>query len=290
MANPTRNWGEYNKKLVNRGEFYINPSFLSSWLSEINEMNSHKVGQPFLYPESMIRFLGVLHAKNFDYRALEGIMKVLSKSYFNFPVISYSQICRRVNNLKLDFKSESRDLIVAIDGSGIKVSNRGEWIRQKWKIKRGWIKVVIAGTKGGRIIDIRVGNEKLSETKSARGMLRKNKIRKVLMDGLHDIRSTFNLCAQKGIEPVIKIRKNANTKSKGSPARRKAVLEYKELGHKKWCKAKGYGFRWPLSEGIFSSVKIIFGENVRAHKKRNAYHEAKMKFWAYNQLLKAGET
>jgi len=121
-------------------------------------MNSHKVGQPFLYPESMIRFLGVLHAKNFDYRALEGIMKALSKSYFNFPVISYSQICRRVNNLKLNFKSESRDLVVAIDGSGIKV--------------------VIAGTKGGRIIDIRVGNEKLSETKSARGMLRKNKIRK----------------------------------------------------------------------------------------------------------------
>ena len=46
-----------------------------------------------------------------------------------------------------------------------------------------------------------------------------------------------------------------------------------------------YGLRWPCTEGIFSSVKRIFGECIRSTGKRNMYHEAKIKFWAYNLLL-----
>jgi hypothetical protein len=33
---------------------------------------------------------------------------------------------------------------IAVDSAGIKVSNRGEWVRHKWKVKRGFIKVHIA--------------------------------------------------------------------------------------------------------------------------------------------------
>jgi len=65
----------------------------------------------------MIKFLAVLHAKNFDYRALEGIMRVFSEMNFSFPVISYTQICRRVNNLDISFDIDEDDLVVAIDGS-----------------------------------------------------------------------------------------------------------------------------------------------------------------------------
>ena len=118
MLSGKRDWKKYNNQLVNRGEFYLNPSFLDSWLSEVSEMNSRKIGQPFLYPESMIKFLGVLHTKNFDYRACKGIMKALSKSHFNFPLISYSQVCRRVNKLKLNFNKSEKNLVVAIDGNG----------------------------------------------------------------------------------------------------------------------------------------------------------------------------
>ena len=92
-----RNWKEYNEELVKRGEFYIRPIFLAKWNSEIKQMNVGKVGQPYLYPESMIESLAVLHCKSFDYRALEGTMRVLSELNYNFSVIDYSQICRRVN-------------------------------------------------------------------------------------------------------------------------------------------------------------------------------------------------
>lgn len=287
-----RNWPEYNEELVLRGVFYIRPIFLARWNSELKQMNAGKVGQPYLYPESMIESLAVLHCKSFDYRALEGMMRVLSESNYDFPVIDYSQICRRVNNLEVDFSTNEENLIVAVDGSGEKVGNRGDWIRHKWKVQRGWIKVVIMGSKNKKgkkkIIGIRIGNEDLDERKAARGMIRKNHkiIDKTIMDGLHDCRDTFNVCEEYGIPTAIKIRKNANTKTKNSPRRKEEVIIYKSMPHEEWVREKGYGERWPLSEGIFSADKRIFGEEVSAKEKRNMYHEVRLKFWAYNQLLK----
>ena len=105
----------------------------------------------------MIEFLAVLHIKGFDYRSLEGIMRALAKRIAPFPVISYSQICRRVNSLKIDFGTVEQNLIVAGDASGEKVSNRGKWMRHKWNVRRGWIKVVILGTPDGKVIDVRLG-------------------------------------------------------------------------------------------------------------------------------------
>lgn len=281
-----RDWKAYNQRLIRRGEFYINPVFLDNWLDETRNMNHGKVGQPYLYPDSLIEFLSILSVKGFDLRALQGIVHALSARLGNFPVISFSQIRRRVLHLNIKFASKDSNIIAAVDGTGLKTNNRGDWIRNKWKVKRGWIKVVIMGDIKGNIIDIRIGNEDLDENAAARGMLRNNhkKISKYIGDGLHDCKDNFKLLDQFGIEPVIKIRKNASTKRKGCLARQREVIKYKELGYKKWAEEKDYGLRWPASEGIFSADKRLFGEFVRSHKKRNMYHEAKLKFWAYQKL------
>ncbi len=279
-----RNWKKENDKLVKRGEFYINPVFLETWLDEIKEMNYGKVGQPYLYPHSMIEFLAMFYAKGFSYRELKGILLGLSKRLGNFPVISFSQIRKRIKKLHLTFKAKNNDLDVGIDGTGKKVSNRGEWMRQKWKVRRGWIKVVIMGDTKGNIVDIRIGNEDLDERSAGRGMLRKNKknIKKVLMDGWHDCEDTFDLCDKLGIKAVIKIRKNAD--GSGLGARPKEVRLYKNIGYKAWAEKKQYGMRWPATEGIISATKRMFGEYVKSHKTRNMYHEAKLKFWIYQKI------
>lgn len=279
-----RDWKTYNEQLIKREEYYVNPRFLEGWLDELKEMNFRKVGQPYTYPNSMVEFLGILRSKGFDYRGLEGIMRAFSRKLGPFPVISFSQIRRRIKKLPLSFKAKSNNLVVGCDGSGVKVSNRGEWIRQKWKVRRGWIKVVIMGDTDGNIVDIRIGSEDMDERAASRGMIRKNKksINKVIMDGYHDCEDTFDLCNQLGIEPAIKIRENAS--GKGLGPRPKEVRFYQSLGYKKWAKQKGYGMRWPSSEGIFSAVKRMFDENVRSHKTRNMHHEARLKFWAYQQL------
>ena len=282
-----RDWKEYNGKLVKRGEYYINPRFLETWLDEVKELNAGKVGQPYMYPNSMIEFLGILKSKGFDYRALEGIMRALSKRTKNFPVISYSQIRRRIKQLPLEFQAKGKNLVTGTDGSGLKVSNRGEWIRQKWAVRRGWVKVVILGDTEGNIVDIRIGDEDLDENRASRGMLRNNaeNINKNLADGLYDSEDNFNLYNKLCIEPGIKIRENAVDGGLGP--RPRAVREYQEKGYEQWAKDKNYGFRWVATEGIFSAVKRIFGEELTSHKKRNLYHEAKLKFWSYQTIRDA---
>jgi hypothetical protein len=287
-----RNWKVYNEQLVKRGEFYINPTFLETWLEEINNMNTGKIGQPYLYPESMIKFLAILSPK-YDVRTLEGIMRGLSKMNHNFPIISYSQINRRVNALDLTFPIENNNIVfddvVGCDGTGIKVSNRGEWIRHKWKIRRGWIKVVTLANKNGKIIDVEVGTETMSENFAFRRMIKshKNSIGTTYGDGTYDTKANFELCRQLKINPVFKIRKNASSNANGSMFRKGFVMEYKKLGHKKWVKKKRYGCRWLCTEVIYSAVKRIEGEYVRATKKENMFHEAKMKFWVYNKTNEA---
>jgi len=288
-----RNWQEYNEELIMRGYFYFNPEFLNKWGEEIKQMNSGKVGEPYLYPESMIKFLAVLHCR-FDFRGLEGFMRWLSETYkYRFPIISYSQISRRYNSLKIDFKILEEDmkdyLEVGVDGSGEKSTKRGGWMREKWKVKKGWIKVVIMGCKNKKdkkyVIDIRVGNEDLDERSTGRGMVRKNhdNIKVLLADGLHENEDMFDLCDKYDIPTAIKLRDNCSVRTK-SPRRKQEVRVYKSMPYEEWSREKGYGRRWPLTEGIFSGCKRIFGEYVSATKTKNMYHEVKIKFWAYNQL------
>ncbi len=282
-----RNWPKYNEELVKRGTFYIRPSFLKTWNEEIEKMNDRKVGQPYLYPESMIKFLAVLSPK-YDDRALEGIMRAISEMTYNFPVICFSQINRRLNALDLTFPVKEDNIIfddvVGCDGTGIKVSNRGDWIRHKWKVQRGWIKVVVLGNKKGKIVDIMVGTEELDENESFRQMLciHHKSISKALGDGWYDSKENFNLCKKLSIIPAFKIGENSSGKADGSMTRARYVREYKKIGYDKWKKKYKYGERWLCTEGIFSAVKRMEGEYVKSTKEENMFHEAKMKFWIYN--------
>lgn len=288
-----RDWKKTNEKYVMVGYFYFNPAFLLTWNDELAKMNAGKVGQPYLYPESMIKFLAVLHSR-FDFRGLEGFVRWLSETNkFKFPVIDYSQICRRYNALEVDFKVLEGDmkdyLLVGVDGSGEKSTKRGGWMREQWKVKKGWIKVVIMGcqNKKGKkyVIDIRVGNENLDERAAARGMVRKNKdnINILFADGLHENEAMFDLCEEYDIPTAIKLRDNCSVRTK-SPRRKREVRIYKSMPYEEWSREKNYGQRWPLTEGIYSGCKRVTGEYVSATKKRNMYHEVKVKFWAYNLL------
>jgi hypothetical protein len=73
-----RNWREYNEKLVRRGEFYISLDFLENWDEEIEEMNRGKVGRPFKFPETFLRFLTFLHTAFLPFRQIEGFQRKLS--------------------------------------------------------------------------------------------------------------------------------------------------------------------------------------------------------------------
>ena len=294
-------WRKYNDELVMRGEYLIRLSFLDNWHQELSEMNRSKSGRPYKYPDSFFRWLAPL--KIFlDYRALEGFVSGLSKYVPQLEVADYTTIWRRLNSLDYDLPRVEtlKDFIAAYDTTGIKVTSRGEWIRHKWKIRRGWIKVAVTygftpGEDEKHIIGIELSTEETPDDDLLHETFRHMDDRHIknmdslLADGAMYTNKTFDLLNRYGIDPGIKIRKNASTLSRGSPARAKAVREFKDLGYDKWREVKKYGLRWHV-EGLFSAVKRKFGESVRAIKHENMLREARMKFIVYENMKIYGKS
>lgn len=286
-----RDWVGSTAKLIKRGEWFFDFSFLESFGGELNEMNKNKVGRPYSYSNSFIEFESKLQPY-FDYRSIQGICVSLSEKIPDFPVNHYSNACRRINSLDLDLPKIdfNKPIFVGNDGSGIKVSNRGEWMRQKWQVRRGWIKAVITmDVENKKLLDIEVFEKGDSEPdifeRHIQQLIKKGvKIRKACADGAHDKRKLFNALEKHKIEQAIKIRSNASTKAKGSVSRAREVRKFKEMGYEKWAKEKEYGMRWS-TEGKFSSVKRKFGEYVRSTKKNNMIEEARRKFVLYEKMM-----
>jgi transposase len=176
---------------------------------------------------------------------------------------------------------------IAVDSAGIKVSNRGEWVRHKWKVKRGFIKVHIAvDMRTKQIIAMEITKEEVSDGRMLERLVddsaRKADVKQVMGDGTYDSRKNFRFLAERGIEPVIKVRKNSSFKAMGCMPRRVAVVE--QLGNAGWMRTKGYGYRW-MAESAFSAVKRVFGEHISSIKWGNIVKELLLKASIYNLFM-----
>jgi hypothetical protein len=292
-----RNWREYNESLVKRGEMYLTFDFLKSWERDLEKLNQDKLGRRYAYPWSFIELLMLIHVIfHLPYRQLEGFLRKLSELIPEIKPTDYTNIWRRGTKLKLNLSdtisTSDEPVVIAVDSTGIKVTNRGEWMREKWKVHRGWIKVHLAvDVKTKEIVAIEVTDERVSDGSRFNSLINQaeenlsgRKIEKALVDGAFDWREIFDHLRQKGIQPVIKTRSNANTKARGSPPRAKAVREMKNLGYECWKQKYDYGRRW-AAETVFSAVKRISGEHVAATTTENMMQEAILKFSFYNMLI-----
>ena len=283
-------WKKYNERLVQRGELYLNLSFVKTWSEELECMNEGKRGSPYEYPDSLMQFCAVFyHFFHLPYRQLEGVLRGLSRFIPDLKAPDYSTPNRRFSKLEIDLPSRDphKPLIIAVDSSGIKVTNRGEWMRLKHKGERkGWIKVhIVVDVESKELLAVEVTDECVGDSKMFKSLLEKiENIEDVLADGAYDTNDNFNYMDGRGVGPPgIKVRANAVIDDE-SPARAEAVKERKKLGYKKWKEEHGYGRRW-ASEGVFSCVKRVFGESVRATTVEGMMQEVKMKFLLYNLLL-----
>jgi len=225
------------------------------------------------------------------YRQTEGFLKALRRFDSRIHVPDYSTIDRRVNRLdvKLDEEDYGNDLVIAVDASGIKLANRGDWIRHKWKVRRGYLKIHIAvDVKRKKILalkvtDERVGDERMLQPLVEEASKKGGKIAKTVADGAYDAKSNFHYLAGNGIKPVIKVRKNASSRAGGCMSRKLVAQEYLR-DPETWKRKHGYGQRW-MVESTFSSLKRTFGEYVSARSMRNMAQEMMIKASPYNALI-----
>lgn len=294
-----RDWKIENEKYVVRGEFLLDLDWVENWDKELEEMNDGKKGAPFQFPESFIELLGVW-SQWLSTRGLQGVTRRFQKYGLVPKEANYSTISIRINKIDISFElPQEGSISVSTDGSGIKMTNRGEYKESKYgKGRKKYLKVTISADpykKKLLKIDVSIDGEGESEPEIAISHLEElieegHDINTFFGDGSFDVRNLFNLLEEYAINSAIKIRKNASSKARGSMRRAREVKDYKKEGYKKWAEKRKYGRRWTGTEGIFSAVKRIFGENTRSNKTKNMLHEVKRKFWAYDKICQYAKT
>jgi len=169
------------------------------------------------------------------YRQTEGVVREHASN--TLPSIpDYSNISRRIN--KLDIKINDKDkynlhddnFVIAIDSTGIKVTNRSEWIRHKWNIKRSYLKIHVAvDIKWKRILSLQVTNEQVHDGKVLPKLVediiikQNNEIDMTIADGSYDNNKIFQFLSFNNIKPAIKVRKNSRCRKTNHYLRNKTV-------------------------------------------------------------------
>ena len=268
------NWSEYNESLVRRGEVMFDTDFLANWRAELKIMNKGKEGAKYLYPNSLILLLATVHVYLLPYRQLEGFLRMMSIHIERLQeaVPDYTTMWWRVVKVKVHLNPkinlEKDPITIAVDSTGIKVTNRGEWIRDKWKERRGFIKIHVAvNVKTKQILSMEVTKEDVADGKMLKPLVhdvttsaasfpyaKENRIIEVIADGTYDSKDNFRYLDELKIKPVIKVRKNSSTNANGCIPRKRVVIVEQLENVKRWKKRHGYGMRW-IAESAFSSIK-----------------------------------
>ena len=106
---------------------------------------------------------------NMSYEHLEGHAREILG---DLNASRHAQICRRINALKVDIRDGAatvyhgaRAVRLAADASGLQQHNHGEWIRKKWRHRRGLVKIhILVDIDTRQILALRVTDEKIGDS------------------------------------------------------------------------------------------------------------------------------
>ena len=199
------------------------------------------------------------------------------------------------DNKSKDFEYDY--IVIAIDSTGIKVTNRGQWLRDKWKVrKKGYLKIHIAivNVKTKKILSMKkvTADEHIHDSKALPELVEdiaKSKsvtIDMILADGTYDGNDIFRCLSDNGILPCIKVRKNARIKLKTNHILRNLSVISQRNDLQRWKdNIVIYGKRL-IVETVFFSIKRTFDrEYVYSVKFENMVKEMILKASLYNKII-----
>lgn len=277
----TRDWKKYNNKLVREVELILD--------FPLNRRVKHGMGRPYEYSDSLMLAISALKTYfNLPFRQTEGLLRVMKKQLKLKKVPDYSTINRRFSKVEVPVRGDSKEpVVIAVDATGVKVTNRGEWMRENYgKRRKGYVKLHIAvDVRSKKVLSVKVTDEKKHDSTQLMPLIKDigSGVKKVIGDGAYDARHIFNDLDKLGIQPAIRVRDNSVAKARGSLARKRTVVAYRK-DPERWKEDNGYGQRWQC-EAAFSSIKRRFGEFVRCIKPPSIEKEMLMKCFVYNLVV-----
>jgi hypothetical protein len=287
------NWQKIDEKLIRRGELILDTDLLKHHEEELKTANQGKNGRPFRMAASYIQLLSaVRYLYQMPYRQLEGFTRSLHTLVPALPTGDYSGLRIRILSQPIDpyrgLRETSEPVSIAVDSTGIKVEKAGGWIERVHGKKKRYVKLHFAvNTETHEVVAMEISTDDVHDVKALPGLVEEAegnvRVARLYGDGAYDSGEVYGFLEAKGIEPVIKPRRNARLGT-GPPARRRAVALIRELGYDAWAKLTGYGRRWAV-ETSYSTFKRLFGELSLARSFENIARELVGKVALYNMLV-----
>ena len=195
-------------------------------------------------------------------------------------------VLRKINRVFIP----RRTRVAGLDSSGMKTHRRGAWVvlrfRHRYQ-KRDFKKVhLFVDLISKKILWCTLTPGTSSDSTQVKQLLQGCqwiRIDIILGDGGYDTRNCFQDITQQGAVPGIPVRKNATTKSRGCPSRRRAVRA-QQKNYEEWKKQVDYRMRCVI-ESIFSGMKRRFGEYFFSLRERYRQVEMWLRSILWNVLI-----
>lgn len=138
-----RNWKDYNRRLINRGNLTIwfSEDVIRGWYQK--PPKNKKRGRSFTCSNSTIELALTLHLLfDFSLRATQGFLEgLITLLGLKLEVTHYTQLSRRAADLNIRLhqlkKAGKKSTDLVIDSTGLKIFGEGEWkVRTHGKQKR----------------------------------------------------------------------------------------------------------------------------------------------------------
>jgi hypothetical protein len=268
-----RNWKQYNRALVNRGNLtlWFSEDAIQSWYSQ-NEENSGR-GRRFTYSDACIELALTLRSLfQFPLRATQGFLEGLVQMMkLGLKVPHYSRLSRRAGALSIELprKEKAGSIDLVIDSTGLKVYGEGEWkMRTHGKQKRRtWRKYHVAvDPSTHEVVAMELTESNVHDVDVVVDLLKGLKnLGNVYADGAYPLKQSLDAIALAGGHAIIPPRSGTcivkKDPSPGQEQRNRLIRERRAVGGKKaWKKTSGYHRRSLVETHMFRLKKILGGE------------------------------
>jgi hypothetical protein len=295
-----RNWPEYNRALVRRGQLtlWFSEDAIDAW--RFAEPNS-RPGRPRIYADAAIECALVLKSVfHLSLRATQGFLASLTQILnLDLPIPDYSTVSRRQRSLSssLSVVPSQRSCHIVVDATGLKVFGAGEWHGQKHRRvrRRTWRKLHLGVDETAKevvAVDVTASNVHDSRMLPSLHDQIPGRIGQVSGDRAYDIRACYESILERGAAATIPPRRNARVLQSRDPpawrAMRNATLgQIAALGRYEWRVESGCT-RQSLAENAVFRFKTLFGAKLSARLLENQQTEAIVKCAVLNRMTSLG--
>jgi Transposase DDE domain len=300
-----RNWAQYNRALVRRGDltFWFSAEIVADWKNDHSK--PHHGNQK--YSDAVILCgLIIKQVYSLTLRSTEGMMRsILELMRLNRVAPDYTTICRRGKTLAVPLKSLEvpGPRHVLVDSTGVRVVGEGEWkilIHGKEK-HQVWRKLHIAiDADNLMILSAEMSDSVRLDCNYLPALISQisGPIGQITGDGAYDKKCCYQTALEREAKPVFPPQHNATmqrNKYKKDPALslRDSVIKFigngPDKGERKaeWMRTNNY-HRRSLAETTMSRLKLIFGDEMRSKCRDNQITELRTRCLVINLMNKLG--